>query len=76
VGKWNAAGGILGTVGFSTGGPNDTAIIFREGKSRPRDVNQFLTWYSVRRDGWMECATTVRMRRALWGPIEVRNEAL
>jgi hypothetical protein len=39
---WNA-GGMLGTEGFSAGGPKDMAMILRVGKSRPRDVNQFLT---------------------------------
>lgn len=67
---------MLGTEGFSVGGPKDIAIILRVGKSRPRDVNQFLTWYSVRKEGWMEWATIVRIRSALCGPMLVRKDAL
>lgn len=67
---------MLGTEGFSAGGPKDMAMILRVGKSRPSDVNQFLTWYSVRKEGWMEWATTVRMRSALCGPMLVRKDAL
>jgi hypothetical protein len=58
------------------GVPKDTAMILRAGTLRPRLENQWLRWVGVRRCGWMQWATIVRMRRALWGPILVRKEAL
>jgi len=67
---------MLGTEGFSAGDPKDMAMILRVGKLRPSDVNQFFTWYSVRKEGWIEWATTVRIRNALCGPILIGKDAL
>jgi hypothetical protein len=70
-------GGILIMRGLwsSPGKLKLTAMILSEGKSRPRFENQRERLAFVRRCGWMLWATMVRMRRALWGPIEVRKEA-
>jgi hypothetical protein len=79
VGRWNCMGGggmlMIRGLWSSCAEEKETAMIFSAEKSRPRLANQRERYGFVSRSGWMQCATMVRMRRALCVPMEVRKEA-
>jgi hypothetical protein len=75
--RWKLEGGMLGTRPFFCSlAPTDMATILSFGKLRPREVNQVFSLGWLRSEGKREWVTTVRMSRALCGPMLVRKDAL